>query len=199
MTSPEHAALPRWFELPEGEDGAVRLGELKETLSRRGINSRGWRLYLDYGDAIFLPLGRAWIDPENHPLSAPHNAIAWLRLLQACEMDVLPPVQLVRSIAAWKVPGVRLERIPPLFLRAAWKACIGRSIDWGGCAPSCATDHSRRPLVLRKRRVSEGGGIATEGRLELAGAALGRGEPGQPRCAARGRAGLALAPRGAAC
>lgn len=124
MTQPAHSALSKWLDLPTGDDGAASLGELKETLSRRGVNSRGWRLYLDYGDALFLPLGPVWIDQENHPLCTPHNAIAWLRLLQACEMDVLPPLHLVRSIAAWGVPGERLERIPPLFLRAAWKACI---------------------------------------------------------------------------
>jgi hypothetical protein len=129
-----HQHLEGWFFTEFGVN-ANDFGELKETLSRRGVNSRGWRLYLDYGDALFLPLGRAWIDPENHPLSAPHNAIAWLRLLQACEMDVLPPVQLVRSVAAWKVPGVRLERIPPLFLRAAWKACIEAEYRLGRLRP----------------------------------------------------------------
>ena len=98
-------------------------GVLKQHLADLGVNSRGWRLFLDYGVALFEPLGPAWRDAKGpHGLGA--NEICWLKVLQACEMDVPPPPELVRSVAQWALPGNRLDALPPLFLRAAWKACV---------------------------------------------------------------------------
>jgi hypothetical protein len=87
------------------------------------VNGRGWRLCLEFGDALFHPL-EAGFFPANLLYANGSNAAAYLRLLQACEMDVLPPPELVASLARWRLPRNRLSIIPPLFFRAAWKACV---------------------------------------------------------------------------
>jgi hypothetical protein len=123
-----HKQLAAWFDIPTDEEGPD-LGLLKKALAARGVNARGWRLYLDYGDAMFEALGRPWVDADA-PFSSEPNAAAFLRLLAACEMDVLPPPLLVRSLRHWRIPGERLADVPPLFLRAAWKACV--AADYAG-------------------------------------------------------------------
>lgn len=104
--------------LPEGEGG---LSTLKQRLAARGVNARGWRLYLDYGDALLEPLDEIWFSPV-HPHTNVLNAVDYLKLLQACEMDVPPPLALARSLWQWDIPDLRLSLVPPLFFRAAWKA-----------------------------------------------------------------------------
>lgn len=98
-------------------------GVVKHQLAALGVNSRGWRLYADYGYAMFVPLGQRWCDLACQDVRG-DNEVAWLKILQACEMDVLPPPQLVQSMAQWRIPGDQLDVVPPLFLRLAWKACV---------------------------------------------------------------------------
>lgn len=117
-----HVCLPVWLRVPADGLGCD-LGALKKALAGKGVNARGWRLYLDYGDPMFDALGKPWIDPDRPSWSAA-SAVNWLKLLAACEMDVLPPARLVRSLSRWQVPGGLLDNIPPQFLRAAWKACV---------------------------------------------------------------------------
>lgn len=119
----QHDALPKWFQITEGPIGNHPLNALKTTLIQLGVNSRGWRLYLDYGDALFAPLNVHWFETHGKGREGV-VATHWLRLLQACEMDVLPPPELVVSMSQWQVPGNQLEVVPPLFLRAAWKSCV---------------------------------------------------------------------------
>lgn len=125
---PELTELPRWLGNTVLSDSSLDLGTLKTELSKRGVSSRGWRLYLDHGDAMFKPLSKNWLDKQTLPKQAA-AAIAWLCVLQACEMDVLPPLELVSSIGAWKLPGGQLGAIPPAFLRAAWKATVLAEYD----------------------------------------------------------------------
>ena len=106
--------------LPQGADG---MPLLKQRLARRGVNSRGWRLYLEYGDGLFAPLAVRWFKEEFTHNSVMH-AVDYLKLLQACEMDVLPPRALAESLRDWEIPNQLLPSIPPLFLRAAWKAVV---------------------------------------------------------------------------
>lgn len=127
-----HEQLALWFDVPADDEG-VYLGLLKRELVARGVNARGWRLYLDYGDAMFEALGRPWVDADA-PFSSGPNAAVFLRLLAACEMDVLPPPLLVRSLRQWRIPGERLAELPPLFLRAAWKACVAADYSGDGSA-----------------------------------------------------------------
>jgi hypothetical protein len=127
-----HEQLALWFDIPADEEGPD-LGLLKKALAARGVNARGWRLYLDYGDAMFEALGRPWVDADA-PFSSGPNAAVFLRLLAACEMDVLPPPLLVRSLRHWRIAGGRLAEVPPLFLRAAWKACVAADYAGDGSA-----------------------------------------------------------------
>ncbi len=127
-TLPElwHLYLSLWVDDPQAASRTrpTALGRLKEAVTNKGIHSRGWRLYLDYGDAIFDALGRPWIVLGQSSRTNEINALAFLRLLQACETDVLPPVALLRSMARWHIPDQRLDLVPPAFFRAAWKMCI---------------------------------------------------------------------------
>lgn len=115
--------LPRWLGMAVLRESSFDLGALKAELSKRGVSSRGWRLYLDHGDAMFKPLSKNWLDKQTSSKQVT-AAVAWLCLLQACEMDVLPPHELVTSLGEWKLPGGQLNAIPPGFLRAAWKATV---------------------------------------------------------------------------
>ncbi len=123
-----HHDLPSWIGLRRQGDGRYDLGEVKAELARRDVNSRGWRLYLDYGDDLFSPLRGPWIGPH----SAHNNlifAVIWLRLLQRCEMDVPPPPELACSLRDWNFPGDGFGHTPPHFLRAAWKACLAAAFS----------------------------------------------------------------------
>ena len=128
MSEAVHNQLPLWLDPRRREDAPVDLGTLKAELARLGINSRGWRLYLDYGDALFSPLSRPWIHPDQ-PFTSGPNAVTYLRLLQSCEMDVLPPPALVASLPFWDVPKERVDGVPPLFFRAAWKAAVANQYE----------------------------------------------------------------------
>jgi hypothetical protein len=118
-----HQKLADWLDPCRRVSEPVDLGELKKTLAARGVNGRGWRLYLDFGDALFSPLGKPWVH-DDQPFASGPNAVAWLRLLQACEMDMLPPPKLVASMADWPIPEQRIEALPPHFFRAAWKGAL---------------------------------------------------------------------------
>lgn len=128
MPEATHCQLPQWLNPSQRIDAPVELGRLKAELARQGINSRGWRLYLDYGDVLFLPLARPWIHPDQ-PFTSGPNALAYLRILQACEMDVLPPPELVASMLLWGLPESRLDLLPPLYFRAAWKAAVANQYE----------------------------------------------------------------------
>lgn len=131
MPSVSHKQLAAWLYPSRKADEPVDLGQLKSLLAMRGVNGRGWRLFRDYGDILFAPLGRPW-GHQTMVFSSGRNAVTWLQLLQACEMDVLPPAELVSSIADWPLPNQRLTEIPPLYLRAAWKGAI--AAQYQGCA-----------------------------------------------------------------
>ncbi len=117
---PIYTQLAKWL----GPQASLsELGDIKRALAERGVNSRGWRLYLDYGDALFSPLGDTWFSPER-PYSSGRNAVTYLKLLQACEMDVLPPWQLLATMRRWGIPDNVLSIVQPYFFRAAWKASV---------------------------------------------------------------------------
>jgi hypothetical protein len=123
----QHYKLAGWLDVP-ATDAGVDLGRLKSALAGRGVNSRGWRIFLDFGDALFEALGDPWVQVDQ-PFSNGSNAVAFLKLLAACEMDVPPPPELVASMRHWAIPKHRLDDVPPHFLRAAWKACLAASYD----------------------------------------------------------------------
>ncbi len=137
MPESEHRQLAQWLNPSRQIDAPLDLGKFKEQLACQAINSRGWRLYLDYGDALFLPLRSPWIRPDQ-PYTNGLNAIVYLRLLQACEMDVLPPPVLVASLPLWGLPDERLDQVPPLYFRAAWKAAVAS--QYGQCSVADFTE-----------------------------------------------------------
>lgn len=163
MPETVYSQLPRWLDPRRRDDAPVDLGALKAELARQGINSRGWRLYLDYGDALFLPLARPWIHP-NQPFSSGPNAVAYLRLLQACEMDVLPPPGLVASLPQWGVPNERLDSVPPLFFRAAWKAAVANQYE-----PRAATEFIQELILVGRWFFESGAYEAADSGLLKAG------------------------------
>jgi hypothetical protein len=120
---PEHSLLPALLDPRRRPDDAPDPAALKAELTRQGVNNRGWRLYADFGDALLAPLARTLVAPER-PFAAARNAVDYLCLLQACEMDVPPPPGLAATLAAWDLPGGSLAAVPPGFFRAAWKAAM---------------------------------------------------------------------------
>jgi hypothetical protein len=117
-----HVQLAAWLDIPQEKSG-IDLGRLKKALADRGVNARGWRLYLDYGDLLFDALGKPWVHPD-WPIRSGPNAVAFLRLLAACEVDVPPPRILIASMRDWKIPRERLDLVPVHFFRALWKSCV---------------------------------------------------------------------------
>ncbi len=63
------------------------MGQLKKVMKAHGVNQRGWRLYIDYGDALFGPL-ISHMQGKTEEKKQALEAMYWLRLLQACEMDI---------------------------------------------------------------------------------------------------------------
>lgn len=113
-----HGDLARWWGMSASRERD--LGALKEAFVRRGLGRRAWRLYLDYGDALFEPLKPVWLS-DDKPFSTPERAARYLGLLQALESDVPPQAPFVQAMLAWHIPEQRIESIPPRFLKAAWK------------------------------------------------------------------------------
>lgn len=114
----EHRLLPALLDL---EDDAFH--HVKKALADHGVNARGWRLYADYGDALFAALGQP-AGAGRHAQPAPAQALALLHLLARCEMDVLPPSALLASLRSWQLPNDDLALIPTGLFRAFWKACV---------------------------------------------------------------------------
>ncbi|WP_415035154.1 hypothetical protein [Azonexus sp.] len=114
-----HFLLPDLYAIAS-LDEADAAQQLKALLQENGVNRRGWRLYLDYGDALLESLGSHLLNPQRQQQSCRHVEQV-LSLLAACEMDVPPPRELMGALAQWPVaPG----DVPPLLFRAAWKACV---------------------------------------------------------------------------
>ena len=111
-----HSKLPYWLSMPDADFAA-----LKKAVTANGVNSRGWRMYADFGDAVFEYLADSRLFSEAMRLE---NAMALLKLLAACEMDVLPPPELLASMAEWRLPDERIEVIPASFMRTLWKRCV---------------------------------------------------------------------------
>lgn len=127
----EHRLLPHWLAIGPGggSPGSASMADLKRHLQGQGVNSRGWRLYLDFGDTLFDPLDDGWLNPGKPGINL-QVAAGYLTRLQACEMDVPPPPALARSLHLWGIPEQDLARLPPLLLRAAWKATV--AADYAG-------------------------------------------------------------------
>lgn len=112
-------------------------GGLRPALMAAGVNSRGWRLYCDIGDELFEPIGP--LLRSTPATQALPNAIAFLQLVQACEMDVPPPRELAEALCRLRLPGMALSALPVYLFRAAWKECA-RLLYAGTFSPDWLVD-----------------------------------------------------------
>lgn len=99
------------------------LGEMKKVLKSRGVNQRGWRLFLDFGEALFNPVNDHLSKLRTDELKVQESA-NWLRLLQACEMDLAPPQGLAEATGYWLKRGTTFADFPALLFRALWKQVV---------------------------------------------------------------------------
>lgn len=127
-TPVSHSLLPELLGLENTEFHTI-----KQALAAHEVNARGWRLYADYGDAIFLRFEDAHREPIPARFRLP-ALIALLKLLAACEMDVLPPPALLGSIWQWQLPRNDLALIPAALFRTLWKTCIAITYEHDSAA-----------------------------------------------------------------
>jgi hypothetical protein len=118
-----HLWLPHWL-----GQGGLDLStddhrKLRKALQDLGIDGRGWKLYVAYGDGLFRPLGTHWLHREDARASAT-NALAYLRLLMGCETDLAPPPVLAASLADCNLPGNSIAAMPTSIFRGAWRALV---------------------------------------------------------------------------
>lgn len=128
MTDISFPNLSTWLARSGATAPDADLGDLKTALSRLGVNQRGWRLLLSYGETIFSPLEGSLIN-YRRPLASLENLSVYLRLLQQCEMDVPPPPALVQAWGAMKYPDgpdLHLMDVPVGLFRASWLECVRR-------------------------------------------------------------------------
>jgi hypothetical protein len=118
-----HIWLPHWLRECGAPKSATELEGLKQCLRSHGVSGRGWRLYAEYGDGLLRPLGKQWLRPLDGPFSVT-NALAYLRLLAACESDVAPPPILTASLAQCQLPADSISSMPVTLFRGAWRALV---------------------------------------------------------------------------
>jgi hypothetical protein len=120
---------------------------IKAMLTRLGVNQRGWRMLLSFGESLFSPLMGSFMQ-ERRPLSAIENFSAFLRLVQQCEMDVPPPRELSQTWAQMTYPSsaFHLNDVPLCIFRAVWLEAVRR--QYQGCAFTELLE-KELPLVVR--------------------------------------------------
>lgn len=114
-----------------GVESAPTLDEIKAVLAEVGINQRGWRLLLSFGDALLVPL-MPRPDGSASPAMPPFKVIcSLLRLIQQCEMDVLPPPELSRVWIRMQFPrsDQGLGEVPVWLFRASWLEAVRRQYE----------------------------------------------------------------------
>ena len=112
-------------------EASPALDEIKAVLAAVGINQRGWRVLLSFGDALLAPLM-----PRAHGSASPsmpsfRTICALLCLIQQCEMDVLPPPELTRAWMRMRFPSAKqdLGDVPVGLFRASWLEAVRRQYE----------------------------------------------------------------------
>ncbi|HRQ56414.1 MAG TPA: hypothetical protein PLN31_03290 [Azoarcus taiwanensis] len=105
--------------------------EIKAALFGAGINQRGWRLLLSFGDALLAPLMSSGRSSSTATLPSFPAICALLRLIQQCEMDVLPPPELTRAWmrARFARSQQHLGDVPVGLFRASWLEAVRRQYE----------------------------------------------------------------------
>lgn len=120
------APVPTLLELFADPQDCKQLtpGQLRELFKRADVGSRAWRLYCEVGDALVAPLANLLRGVGR--TVARQEVLAFLRLVQAGEMDVPPPRQMVAALTRLQLPRPMLERVPAYIFRALWKETAQR-------------------------------------------------------------------------
>lgn len=123
---PMSARLPSLLELFADPHECAQLtpDRLRERLKGAGVGSRALRLHAEIGDALVAPL--ADLICRSGRTDARQEVLAFLRLVQAGEMDVPPPRQMVAALSRLQLPRPTLGQIPPYLFRALWKETAQR-------------------------------------------------------------------------
>lgn len=112
-------------------EAAPALDEIKAVLASVGINQRGWRLLLSFGDALLAPRMPRAHGSASPPMPSFRTICALLRLIQQCEMDVLPPPELTRAWMRIRFPSAKqdLGGVPVGLFCAAWLEAVRRQYE----------------------------------------------------------------------
>jgi hypothetical protein len=105
----------------------IDLNDLKSILNSLGVNQRGWRLMVDYWGALMAPL-RGTLIVETRLFGSLENLAIYLRLLQQCEMDLIPPPAFVRTWIQLSQNDCcqHLQDVSASLFRVTWKECVRR-------------------------------------------------------------------------
>ncbi len=109
------------------DTSGVDLNDLKSILNTLGVNQRGWRLMVDYWGSLMAPL-RGTLIVETRLFSSLENLAIYLRLLQQCEMDLIPPPVFIRTWIQLSQANYchHLQDVPASLFRVTWKECVRR-------------------------------------------------------------------------
>jgi len=122
-SSVRHSWLPYWLRLGGHAAPDDEPAKIKDCLTKLGINSRTWKLYAEYGDRLFHPLSNGLLSPED-PEASLANAIAYLRLLNGCEVDMAPPPELAAALSQCNLPDQSIAAMPIAVFRGAWRGLV---------------------------------------------------------------------------
>lgn len=144
LRPPLHQWLPHWLRLAGYDVPAGDAGKLKNCLRHLGMSSRTFKLYAEYGDALIRALGSRWLSPDQ-PEESLANAIAYLRLLNGCELDIAPPRELVAAMQNCIPSGEPISAIPVAVFRGAWRALA--QAEYRGVSASAFIEDEFIPVI----------------------------------------------------
>lgn len=117
-------AFGKWLGRPSAEINQLNLELMKVALLQLGVNSRGWRLFIDYHKPLRDGLA-GYLIFADRPLASIENLAKYLSLLQQCEMDIVPPAAFEHAWFMHMSPKTfsHMGTVPIDLFRASWKAC----------------------------------------------------------------------------
>lgn len=139
-----HVWLPHWLREAGYDICAEKPKALRACVLALGVNSRTWKLYAEYGDDLLRPLGERWLGIDRVAESL-RNAVDYLRLLSACEVDIAPPPNLVAALAKCIPAGQTIAALPVAVFRGAWRAYTQRA--YAGVRSDQFIEHEFVPIL----------------------------------------------------
>lgn len=117
----QHQWLSYWLNTAGHHVPSSDPAALRRCLEGLGLRTRAFKLYAEYGDQLFRPLGPLWLR-QHEPVVSLRNALEYLHLLQKCEVDIAPPPILVAALARCQLRGESIAALPVQIFRGAWRA-----------------------------------------------------------------------------